>query len=130
MEKLKSVKEYAREAKQRLKSGFWENYHKNLNEELEKAKTAGVSESKVKEYYNTKVTENIRNIERDDQEFYLKVKKLLDEEGEISGALGRLTDHEVYDNLSYDEKQRYNLSLSEKYLKAVERYNKEKSMQF
>ena len=130
MDKIKSVKEYAREAKQRLKSGFWENYHKNLEQEIEKAKVAGVSESKVVEYYTTKVTENIRNKEVEDQEFYFKVKKLLDEEGEVSGALGRLTDHEIYDNLSYEEKQRYNLSLSEKYLKAVERYHKEKSMQF
>lgn len=129
MENLKSVKQYAREAKMRLKSGFWENYHKNLEEEISKAKDAGVSESKVVEYYNTKVSENIRRVETD-EEFYFKVKKLLDEEGEISGALGRLTDSEVYNSLSYEEKQRYNLNLSERYLKAVERYKKEKAMQF
>lgn len=129
MENIKSVKQYAREAKKRLKSGFWENYHKNLEEEISKAKGAGVAESKVVEYYNSKVAENIKRVETD-EEFYFKVKKLLDEEGEISGALGRLTDREVYDALSYEEKQRYSLTLSERYLKAVERYNKEKSMQF
>ena len=42
--------------------------------------------------------------------------------------LGRLTDKELYLTLSYEEQQRYNLELSEKYLKAVERYKKEKAI--
>ena len=53
---------------------------------------------------------------------------MLDEEGEVSNAIGRLTDKEQFDALSYDEKQRYTLNLSEKYLQAVERYKKEKSL--
>ena len=62
------------------------------------------------------------------EEFYQKVKKLLDSEGEVSNAIGRLTDKEKFNSLSYDEKQRYTLNLSEKYLQAVERYKKEKSL--
>ena len=31
---------------------------------------------------------------------------------------------------SYEEKQRYNLELSERYLKAVERYNRENALSF
>ena len=43
----------------------------------------------------------------------------------MSDAIGRLTDRAVFDKLSYEEKQRYTLTLSERYLKALERYRKE-----
>ena len=46
-------------------------------------------------------------------------------QGEVSDAIGRLTDHEYYNGLSYEEKQRYTLSLSEKYLRALERFRAE-----
>ena len=54
--------------------------------------------------------------------------ELLDEEGEVANAIGRLTDKEYYSTLSYEEKQRYTLELSNKYLIAVERYRKEKAI--
>ena len=43
----------------------------------------------------------------------------------MSNAIGRLTDREYYETLSYEEKQRYNMSLSEKYLKALNRFKRE-----
>lgn len=126
----KTLKQYAKEAKQRLKSGFWQKYKSNLDKELERAEQAGVSVSKVKEYYTQQVSENIKNTNENEDKFYLKVKKILDEEGEISNAIGRLTDHKEYSKLSYEEKQRYSLELSERYLKAVERYNREKILSY
>ena len=30
----KTLKDYAKEAKKRLKQGFWQSYHENLNSEL------------------------------------------------------------------------------------------------
>ena len=130
MEDRKTLKQYAKEAKSRLKNGFWQNYRKNLDEKISLAAEAGVSPSKVKEYYDYVVSENIKSRKDDEEEFYLKVKKILDEEGEIPNAIGRLTDKAVFDGLSYAEKQKYTLTLSERYLKAVERYNKEKSLSF
>ncbi len=122
----KSLKQYAREAKKRLKEGFWQKCSKNLSEEIKRAEEVGVSASKVKEYYTLRVAENIKKPKEDGEEFYNRVKELLSTEGEVPDALGRLTDREYFDTLSYEEKQRYSLELSEKYLKAVERYNKEK----
>ena len=61
-----------------------------------------------------------------EDEFYLKVKKMLDSEGEVSDAIGRLTDKQYFDTLSYEEKQRYTLELSNKYLAALQKYRKEK----
>ncbi len=127
-EEQKTLKQYCKEAKKRLKQGFWQAYHKGLNEELTRAKEEGISQSKVKEYYTQVVNDNIRNHQEEDEIFYRRVKKLLDEEGEVSNAIGRLTDKTEFDSLSYEEKQRYTLSLSEKYLKAVERYRKEREL--
>jgi hypothetical protein len=124
----KSLKQYCKEAKKRLKQGFWREYDENLNKELVRAEQNGILASKVKEYYSCKISEDIKNTKDEFEEFYLKVKKLLDEEGEVSNAIGRLTDKEKFDALSYEEKQRYTLNLSEKYLQAVERYKKEKSL--
>lgn len=128
MDEQKTLKQYAKEAKKRLKSGFWQSYHKNLDQEIQKAEQNGISASKVKEYYSQQVSENIRSYNEENEEFYLKVKNILDSEGEIPNVIGRLTDREVFDSLPYEEKQRYTLNLSEKYLVALERYNKEKAI--
>jgi len=128
MEEEKTLKQYAKEAKKRLKQGFWQSYKKGLDTELKRAKEEGISETSVKEYYTKRVTEDIKLKKNDDEEFYRKVKEILDRDGEVSDAIGRLTDKTLFDTLSYDEKQRYTLSLSERYLKAVERYRKEKEI--
>lgn len=127
-EETKTLKDYAREAKMRLKHGFWENYERDLNDKVSRAEEAGISASKVKEYCVSRVAENIRNRDDAKEEFYDKVKKLLDEEGEVSDAIGRLTDKKVLASMEYEEGQRYIMSVSEKYLQAVERYRKEKSL--
>ena len=81
----------------------------------------------MEQYFKGKVTGRIKGEAPD--EFYLKVKKLLLEEGEVSDAIGRLTDKEYYDTLSYEEKQRYTLELSGKYLKALERFKREEQFE-
>lgn len=129
MEERKTLKEYCKEAKKRLKQGFWKTYHEDLKVELSRAEEVGVNSSKVKEYYSSKFNNCVKNVNVSEEEFYRKVKTILDEEGEVSNAIGRLTDKEYFETLSYDEKQCYTLRLSERYIKAVERYNKEKEME-
>ncbi len=128
-EDRKSLKQYCKEAKKRLKCGFWQNYQNDLSENIERAEKAGISTSKVKQYYAERVTESIKNHANEKEEFYKKVKGILETEGEVSNAIGRLTDKEYFETLSYEERQRYTLSLSEKYLQAVERYRKEKALE-
>lgn len=129
IEEGKSLKQYCREAMKRMKGGFWQNYQKDLNKDIERAEKQGISTSKVKQYYVERVNEDIKNKVEEKEDFYKRVKKLLEEEGEVSNAIGRLTDKDYYNTLSYEEQQRYNLTLSEKYLQAVERYRKEKDLQ-
>ncbi|MDE7452972.1 MAG: hypothetical protein K2N22_01020, partial [Clostridia bacterium] len=97
---------------------------RNLDEGAAFARELGLNEAKVKSGFCGKVKKEIKGGQEDG--FYLKVKALLDSEGEVSDAIGRLADKEVYETLSYEEKQRYNLSLSTRYLQALERYRKEK----
>ncbi len=118
-----TLREEARRAKRRMKSGFWAECQEDKTRRLEEAKRLGLNESKVERYFASQVTAQIEG--RAEDEFYLKVKEMLQSEGEVSDAIGRLTDKAYYDTLSYEEKQRYSLALSEKYLRALERFRAE-----
>ena len=119
----RTLKMLAKEAKTRMKKGFWEKCERDLDACRRDARAQGISESKAEHYFVGKVTDAIRGDTPD--AFYLKVKKLLTEEGEVSDAIGRLTVKAYYATLSYEEKQRYNLELSEKYLEALKRFRRE-----
>ena len=119
----KSLKAEARRAKSRMKSGFWTECKEDLQQQMQNARKQGVNESKAGRFFAERVSKQIAGETED--EFYLKVKKMLLSEGEVSNAIGRLTDKAYYDTLSYEEKQRYTLSLSEKYLRALERFRRE-----
>ena len=118
-----TLKEEARKAKSRLKKGFWTDCKEDMDERLEKARLQGVNESKAERYFAEQVTKQIAGEKEDD--FYLRVKEMLLSNGEVSDAIGRLTDKPYFDSLSYEEKQRYTLSLSERYLRALERFRRE-----
>lgn len=121
---MEDIKLMARAAKRRLKTNFWADCKKNLDEGTSEARSRGISEIKVKSTLTRKVRSEIKGEKTD--EFYLRVKEILDTEGEVSDAIGRLTDRSVYDGLNYEEQQRYNLELSAKYHAALERYRREK----
>ena len=119
----RSLKALAKEAKTRMKQGFWTDCARELDTRITEAKELGINESKMERYFAHKVSTRIKGEERD--EFYLRVRDLLLKEGEVSDAIGRLTDKAYYETLSYAEKQRYNLELSERYLRALERFKRE-----
>lgn len=123
---MDDLKLMARAAKQRLKNNFWEECKKNIDEGALYARENGLNENKIKSTLCGRVQKEVKGEKQD--EFYLKVKRMLDEEGEVSDALGRLTDREYYSTLSYEEQQRYTLSLSAKYLQALEKYRREKEL--
>ena len=123
---MEDIKVMARAAKQRLKSNFWTDCKKKFDLNATEAKEKGISEIKVKSTMKVHVKSAIRG-EKDD-EFYLKVKRMLDEEGEVFDAIGRLTDKEYYQTLSYEEKMRYTLNLSNKYNAALQKWRKEREI--
>jgi hypothetical protein len=125
---MNDLKVLAKQAKQRLKTNFWQGVKKDVDESASAAAEMGLNESKVRGRLYGKVKSSIKGEERD--EFYEKVKSLLDEYGEVSDAIGRLTDREYFATLSYEERQRYTLELSTKYLNALEKYKREKEITF
>lgn len=122
-ENARTLREEARLAKNRIKSGFWKECEADFTITKEKARQQGLNESKAGRFFKTQVEAKIEGKKEDD--FYLRVKEMLLSQGEVSDAIGRLTDRAYYDTLSYEEKQRYTLSLSEKYLRALERFRAE-----
>ena len=120
----KNLKVLAKEAKKRLKSGFWEKYKDEVLSSAVKAREEGVDASKVLDYFEAKTS--FKKAESTDK-FYEKVKDLLDQYGERGNVLSMLVDYSVYDASSYEKKQKYMLELSEKYRDALERYKREKS---
>ena len=121
MDNLKTV---ARQAKQRLRTDFWKKYKSDMDGAQAEAEKCGRNVNRVKSNMLNKVKTVIRGETQDD--FYLKVKALLDEYGEVSDAIGRLTDKAYYDTLGYEEKGRYTRELSARYVAALEKYRREK----
>ena len=75
MEDQKTFKQYCKEAKKRLKNGFWQDYRVKLEQELQRAKEAGVSESKVKDYYAYKVSGEIKRTDKAKKSFTPRSKR-------------------------------------------------------
>lgn len=120
----KSLRTLARQAKCRMKENFWESYKREQAEKLKIAEANGANTQEAERFFAHEVERKIRGDDEVD-EFYERVKELLLKEGEVSDAIGRLTDRALYDSLSYTEKQRYTLALSERYLRALERFKRE-----
>lgn len=125
-----SFKMLARDAKKRMKSGFWENSKKDMKTVVSLAEKNGLNKGKVERYYAEKLSSSLKKPSEEDEAFYSRVKEMLLAEGEVSDAIGRLTDKEFFATLSFEEKQRYTLTLSEKYLSALERFKRECEFDF
>ena len=120
----RTLRTIARQAKQRMKENFWESYRAEQREKIELARKNGVNTQEAERFFAMEMERKIRGEELVDP-FYERVKALLLSEGEVSDAIGRLTDYALYETLSYTEKQRYTLEISEKYLRALERFKRE-----
>lgn len=123
---MDDIKDLARAAKKRLKTDYWANCIDAINKTSNEAVKNGANETKIKQTLKSRVKRQIMGEKPD--EFYLKVKHLLETEGEVSDAIGRLTDKAVFEKLSYEEKQRYTLDISNKYIAALQKYKAEKEL--
>ncbi len=122
----KYLKNMCKAAKRRMKSGYWKEFDNKLKEKASIAESMGENPANVVDFYVNSAIDKINGKGQND-DFYLRVKNMLDEYGEVSDAIGRLIDHDVYDGLSYDAKQKYTLELSNKYVEALEKYRREKA---
>ncbi|MBQ8374010.1 MAG: hypothetical protein IJX98_00355 [Clostridia bacterium] len=119
----RTLRAVARQAKRRIKDGFWADCKEEQQQMLAYAEESGLNIQEAGRHFHREMQKRVSGEQVD--AFYERVKEMLLKEGEVSDAIGRLTDHAVYDALSYEEKQRYTLDLSERYLRALERFKRE-----
>ncbi len=126
----KSIKSAAKEAKQRLKSRFWEDYRKEVANGVKKAEAEGLAPSGVENYFRKMVVRTVNKPAGNEEAFYNEVKTMLDEEGaKPSDALDRLMDKKLFYSLDYVQRERYLFVLSEKYLACLSRYDEERGIE-
>ena len=121
---MSTFKEYAKRAKQRMKSGFWEQAKKDIETEKQVAATQGLNIRKVGEEQHRLLQQQIYDYEGfcEEQEFYKKVEAILDSAETVSNPIMRLADQDYMATLSPADKQTYITRLAERYRQAVERY--------
>lgn len=122
------LKRIARKAKGRLKEGFWQDYRADVRKAIGIADRASLIRSDIIRYYRMKA---LREIDcAPDEAFYYKVKSILDSYGEVSDIIGRLCDEKAMCEMTFFERQRYIMDISEKYRICRERYKAEKKYDF
>lgn len=126
---MSTFKEYAKKAKNRLKSGFWEQAKKDITTEKEIAATNGLNARKVGEEQHRRLQRQIYDYDGflEEQEFYKKVEEILDSDETVSNPIMRLADKEYMETLSPVDRQTYVTKIAAKYRQAVERYRQLRS---
>ena len=126
---MSTFKEYAKRAKERMKSGFWEQAKQEIQTEKQVAATLGLNTRQVGEEERRKLQRKIYDYDGfcEEQEFYAKVEQILNSDELISNPIMRLADQEYMDRLSPSEKQVYISKIATKYREAVEKYKRLRS---
>lgn len=128
MQKCLKIREYAKKAKQRLRSGYWNQIEKDRINYIKKYYQEGDDINQLSYMFQRMVEKEINAVSKPktkEDEFYKKVVKLLNENEYVLNPIMRLIDHDVYDNLSEIAKQNYIYELTDKYNKMKERYEEE-----
>ncbi len=122
--KEKQFKTLAKEAVSRMKHGFWEDMLcKKQSGELEK----DAGEISLQNKIEIKKTVISKTSMCDDEIYFEKQVYALLEEDELS-PIGKLMDKEKYQNMTMEERGRYVLSISNRFLKVKEKYESEKAL--
>ncbi len=126
MSKSVSIKMYAKRAKHRMTSGYWDKVRRERDEYIQN--NPAEDAHKIIELYARRLMREIYADESDnkDNEIYLKVVKLLQSNTFTSNPIGQLIDHNEYDRLDRQGQQNYIIKLTDKYNEMRERYEREK----
>lgn len=126
---MSTFKEFAKKAKQRMKSGFWEQAKADIQTEKQVAATQGLNPRKVGEEQHRRLQQQIYDYDGfcEEQEFYRKVEAILDSKEPVSNPIMRLADKDYMATLSPADQQTYISRIAARYRQAVERYNQLRS---
>ena len=124
--KTESLQDLAKNAKKRMKQGYWSDIIESRKKDMDIASKNGVDKSEVISYYKDRVLRDFyvktERVEREER-LYKKVVEIMDSEEIVYNPLARLVEHEYYDNLDEDA---YIFNLASKYSKLRKRYFEEK----
>lgn len=122
---MSTFKNYARQAKERLKSGFWQRAMENIQQEKQVAATLGLNTRAVAQQEHQNLQRQIYDYEGfcRDQLFDKKVKEILSSNQTVQNPIMLLADKQYMQKLSAEEKQQYLLQIAAKYRQAVEKFN-------
>ena len=126
---MMTLKQYAQEAKARLKSGFWEQVKEQRDYDVQNAIRQGKSPDVVYKEYREVLTRKIFENKNDEDEIlYQKVCELLSQNQVITNPIGLLADEEKMKDMTPQAKQNYIFQLSAKFKEMKERYHKESQL--
>ena len=126
---MSTFKEYAKRAKERMKSGFWEQVKDDIQTEKQVAATLGLNSRQVGEEERRKLQRRIYDYDGfcEEQEFYTKVEEILSSDELVSNPIMRLADQDYMERLTPAERQVYISKIATKYRDAVEKYKRLRS---
>lgn len=125
MNRQVSIKSTAKQAKQRLVSGYWNDIRQKRNEYFDKIDY--FDKEKLQRSYTNRLERQIKNQTSADPDavLYKKVCKLQAQDTFVLNPISQLINHEEYDKLPDSEKQIYLMRLTKKYNELLDRYNDE-----
>ncbi|MCL2540387.1 MAG: hypothetical protein FWE53_03025 [Firmicutes bacterium] len=128
---MNNFKLLARQAKQRMKKGYWQAENKARSECMERGVSRGAKLERISDLYAQKLERELYRSETladPDEALYKKVCQILDENEYVLNPIKYLIDHESYDSLDVTAKQNYIFKLADKYNRLKERYMEEREI--
>lgn len=126
---MMTLKDYAKEAKARMKSGFWQDIIEQRKYDVQMAAEQGKSTDVVFKEYREILTRKIfENKTEEDEILYQKVCELLSQNKVITNPIGLLADQRKMNSMTVHGKQNYIFELSKKFKEMKERYYKERQL--
>jgi len=126
---MATLKDYAKEAKARMKSGFWEEVKEQRQRDVKRAAEQGKSTDVVFKEYREILTRKIFETEsKEDEILYARICELLSQNKVIINPIGLLADKEKMKQMSESAKQQYIFELSAKFKQMKERYYQEREL--
>lgn len=132
---MNEFRKEAKEARKRLRQGFWDDIIVERKNVIENAMKKGQDVKSIKDYYKKKIENKIKetyktNALTEEDLMYKKVCSIMESQEVLLNPLSKLIDHNVYDKLSENAKQVYILKLSEQYVQMKQRYDSEHRKDF
>ena len=120
----RSLKELSLEAKRRLKKGFWTEISR------EKQNVNSSNTDDVNLYFDSKIMKSIKKEgeAEADRMFEERVREIVENEENISNPITLLIDDTIVERLDYNSRQRYLMSISERYNRVREEILRDKKL--